>query len=77
MSTRLIPAGGGKTLAQFRETYGISERSWKRLRAKKDVPRLTWITSRKAIVRPEHEREWLDRRTEPAPAVALPTDDAA
>ena len=67
MSKRLIPTSGGKTLAQFRQAYGISERNWKRLRANNDVPRMTWITPRKPIVRPQHEEEWLERRTDPVP----------
>jgi hypothetical protein len=78
MSTRLIPAGGGKTLAQFREHYGISERNWKRLKAAGDIPRRTWITPAKAIIRPEHEKAWLDARTDPAlEASPFPNDDAA
>jgi hypothetical protein len=75
MSKQLIPASGGKTLAQFRTAYGISERSWKRLKAAGDIPRRTWITSNKSIIRPEHEQAWLDARTDPAPAASpFPTE---
>jgi hypothetical protein len=57
-----------KTIAEFRAAYGFSPNTWKRLRRAGDIPRLTWLTKRKAIIRPEHEREWLDARTDPAPA---------
>ena len=74
---RLIPTSG-KTLAQFRADHGISERGWKRLKAGNDIPRLTWITPGKPIIRPKHEEEWLDARTDPAPTASpFPTDDAA
>jgi hypothetical protein len=60
-------SGGSSTLKQFRADNHISERTWKRLKAAGDIPRITWITSRKGIIRDEHGREWLDRRTDPAP----------
>ena len=74
MSKQLIPASG-KTLARFCLDWGISERNRKRLKVANDLPRLTWVTPRKPIVRPEHEKEWLDRRTDPAPASPFPTDE--
>ena len=67
MSKQLLPTSGGKTRAQFREAYGISERAWKRLKATGNLPRFTWVTPNKAIIRPRHEEEWLDARTDPAP----------
>ena len=76
MSKLLLPKGGGKTRRQFCETYGISERNRKRLQAANDIPRLTWITPNKPIVRPQHEQEWLDARTDPAPEPSpFPSDE--
>jgi hypothetical protein len=76
MTARLMPARGGKTIAQFRACYGISERNWKRLKADGDIPRLTWITSAKAIIRQQHEDEWLDARTDPGPEPSpFPADE--
>jgi hypothetical protein len=77
MAKQLLPTSGGKTLRQFCEAYGISERNRKRLRAANDLPRLTWITSHKPIIRPQHEQEWLDARTDPAPATSPFSDDEA
>jgi len=69
MARRLIPKGA-KTLHQFLEDYGISERNYRRLKARNALPRLCWVTESKPIVRPEHEKEWLDARTDPAPAAS-------
>jgi len=78
MAKHLLPTSGGKSLRQFCEAYGISDRNRKRLKAAGDLPRLTWITPNKPIIRPQHEQEWLDARTDPAPeASPFPTDDAA
>ena len=70
---------GSSTLKQFRADNHISERTWKRLKAAGDIPRITWITKAKGIIRDEHGREWLDARTDPASPKAspFPTDDAA
>jgi hypothetical protein len=69
MNTKIPPAPiqRSKTPAQFRQAHNFSERTWKRLKAKGDLPRLTHITSRKAIITAENEKAWLDRRTDPAP----------
>jgi hypothetical protein len=75
MAKQLLPASGGITPAQFRKKYGISERGWKRTNPK---PRMTWLSERKPIIRPQHEEEWLDARTDPAPATSpFSNDDAA
>jgi len=47
---------GSSTLKQFRADNHISERTWKRLKAAGDIPRITWITKCKGIVRDEHGR---------------------
>jgi len=71
-------SGSSSTLKQFREDNNISERTWKRLKAAGDIPRITWITKHKGIIRNEHGRQWLDARTDPAPAAKpFPDDDAA
>jgi hypothetical protein len=54
-----------KTIAEFRAAYGFSPNTWKRLRRAGDIPRLTWLTQRKAIILPQHEQSWLDARTDP------------
>ena len=67
---------GSSTLKQFRADNHISERTWKRLKAAGDIPRITWITKHKGIIRDQHGREWLDARTDPAPTESpCPTDD--
>jgi len=71
-------SGSSSTLKQFRADHHISERTWKRLKAAGDTPRITWITKTKGIIRDEHGREWLDARTDPAPTESpFPTDGAA
>jgi hypothetical protein len=54
------------TPREFCAEYGFSYRTWKRLRAAGDAPRLTWISANKCIIRFEHAKAWLDARTEPA-----------
>jgi hypothetical protein len=66
-----------KTPEQFRTAHQFSVRTWKRLKAADDLPRLTWITGHKAIITPASEDEWLAARTTPAPAASpFPNDDA-
>jgi len=67
---------GSSTVKQFRQDNNIPERTWKRLNAKGDIPRLTWITPHKPIIRDEHGRAWLDARTDPAPTASpFPAND--
>jgi hypothetical protein len=54
---------GGLTADEFRRELHISKTTWNRLRARGDHPTLTWITSRKYVIRRQHAREWLDTRT--------------
>jgi hypothetical protein len=67
------------TIKEFRARNRISERTWKRLRAAHDIPRLTHITAHKTIIRREHAEAWLAARTDPARGEPspFPTDDAA
>jgi hypothetical protein len=51
------------TVNEFCAAYHIGLATWKRLRARGDHPTLTWITSCRYIIRPQHAREWLDART--------------
>jgi hypothetical protein len=53
---------GSQTAEEFRIENHISKTTWNRLRARGDTPKLTWITSRKYIIRRHHGREWLDQR---------------
>ena len=68
---------GSSTFKQFRADNHISERTWKRLKAAGDIPRITWITKRKGIIRYEHGRAWLDARTDPVPEASPFPDDNA
>jgi hypothetical protein len=75
IKTSPIPFLRSKTPEQFRQAHGFSKRTWNRLKFDGGLPRLTWITSRKAIITAENEKEWLDARTDSAPA-ASPFPDA-
>ena len=62
-SVGIIDASDGSlTAEEFRRELHISKTTWNRLRARGDTPKLTWITSRKYIIRRHHGREWLDQR---------------
>ena len=62
---------GSQTAEEFRIENRISKSTWNRLRARGDHPTLTWITSRKFVIRRRHGLEWLDRR------MSRPGDEAA
>jgi hypothetical protein len=51
------------TVYEFCAAYHIGRSTWKRLRARGDHPTLTWITSCRYVIRPQHARAWLDART--------------
>jgi hypothetical protein len=67
LSSTADAVDGSQTGEQFRAQNHISKSTWNRLRARGDHPTLTWITSRKYIIRRQHAREWLDACTSNSP----------